>query len=232
MADDLDHDEQRREGQHRTEELLEVGETVRLEPAIVVVEERGDREREGGVRVLGRRLEEEEQAAQVGDEDEDRQAADERQVAARRTVADDVLQQVADALDQELHHLLDLARLLLLQGEAQRDEDRSDHQHHEERHGHVVRHLVGEVRRHVEEPAQDLPAGETGAVGESLPEGVRGSVEEVLPHPVHRSVDDGVDVVLGAFRRVGRLGRLRSHHVEFLFLFFLGARTRSARVLR
>src|ERR1051325_1426101 len=109
VADHLDREHQRRQPPHRPHEVLEVmPHSLRPDSLIVEVEERGDRQRERRVRIARRRLQEVEEAEDVGDEDEHREGCDHPDEALA-PVADDVVHHVPQADDEELEGLLQRA---------------------------------------------------------------------------------------------------------------------------
>src|ERR1051325_184538 len=141
VADHLDGEHERREQRQRPHEVLEVvEETLVLDAAVVVIEERGDGEGEGGVHVARGRLEEEEDAEDVAHEDEHGEGADDVEELVA-VVADDVVQQILQAADDHLQELLRAARIVAAQ--APRDQGKGDagDDEHEQGHDDVVGHV-------------------------------------------------------------------------------------------
>ena len=120
-----------------------VAEPLRTDALVVVIEEGADREAEGCVRIARRRLQEKEDAEDVGDEDERGEAADDVEVAVA-VVSDDVAQQLFEAADHELEHLLEVAGIFAADAAGhQRKDDRADEQNHQ-RHDDVIGDVPGE----------------------------------------------------------------------------------------
>src|SRR5262245_50118226 len=125
VAEDLDDEEERHQddlegqvdrlvreelrSQQRPREVLEVRQQPHLARADHVIRDEHDQGAGGrGVEVAGGRDQAGDQPQQVGDENEQAERRDQRQVAAA-VVTDDVVEQRLELLDHDLHEVLDAA---------------------------------------------------------------------------------------------------------------------------
>jgi hypothetical protein len=113
----------------------------------VVVEEGGEGEGEGRVRIAGRRLQEVEDAEDVRQEDEHRERADDRQVALAG-VPDDVVQHAFQAADDHLHEVLQRAGVVAVDTPRGGDEQHRADEQHQQGHDDVIGDVPGETVLH------------------------------------------------------------------------------------
>src|ERR1035437_1645944 len=139
VPDHLDQEHERRQHEHRAEEMLEVAEEpVLLDPGGVEEEEARDRERERDVQVRRRRLQEEEEPAEVAQEDEEEERPGDRQVllaVMRNVLLDDIAQKV----HEDLEHVLRGAGCVLAVAPGREEEEHRAEKEDDDRHGNVVR---------------------------------------------------------------------------------------------
>src|SRR5207244_12205249 len=99
VDEELDNEHEGRQKDHRTEEVLQVLETMLARAGDVVGDESDRAERKGDVEVGGGWREARNEPDQVGDEDENEEAAEQRHVALG-VVPDHALGQATDELDE------------------------------------------------------------------------------------------------------------------------------------
>src|SRR5258706_7206687 len=104
VGEELDQDEQRRQQQHRPHELLEVLEAVLARAEVVIGDEDDQAHAEIDEKAARRRREAGDQAEEIPQQDEKKQAAEQRHVFAP-LFAEDAVGEADDDLHQELHRV-------------------------------------------------------------------------------------------------------------------------------
>ena len=152
--DDLERENQRREPPRGAHEVLEVPEAVLFDAVVVEREEDDDRAAEGDVPRRRRRVEPGNQAEHVGEEDEARARADEREVTLGALRTHHVLHQVVEVPDEDLEERAERElvvgddrfvvlrhRHLAAHDEGEQDEEEHDERAREQRLGAARLHL-------------------------------------------------------------------------------------------
>src|SRR5450830_1879125 len=176
-ADHLDQEHERRQHQHRAEEMLEVAEEPVLpDPGCVEEDEARDRERERDVQVRRRRLQEKEEPAEAGQENEEEKRADDRQVflaVMRNVLLDDIAQKV----HEDLEHVLRAAGSILAIAPRHEEGKNGAEKEDDEGHRDVIRNPAKKLAM--------LPSGRDAAH-------VEASERDAVPPP-WRGVFDGAE---------------------------------------
>src|SRR5438132_5411236 len=138
VSDDLDHEHEREQPPDRTAEVFQiVQQALGLDALIVVIEEGGECQSEGRVRIAGGRLQEVEEAEDVRDENEDCEGPDDVQEDLT-FLPDDVVQKVFQSLNGQLQDVLQRTGVLLADPPGGEPKDDAGNQQHQRGHDHMI----------------------------------------------------------------------------------------------